>query len=272
MTGRASARGDHPGTSQGTHGVMCIGVPVAPLLGEPRAAASLTSQYLSGHRVEVLETRGDWLRIRGADAYEGWMHSGYLAAAPGPSDEAASISLGCVVRGDGGHRRALPLGALLDAGDVLVDGDVVEATQRESHFPGEGSAIAGSAIRFFEGTSYLWGGVTPWGADCSGLVQTIHALHGISLPRDAGDQGRCGIEVPATADALIPGDLVFFSDRDDGKITHVAIAMGHARVVHLALGRGGYAVETLRGETDAYAVALRTRIRFARRVLGSAVG
>jgi hypothetical protein len=273
MTDSTSLSEDRPATnSQGMHGGMRIAVPVAPLLGEPRAAASLTSQYLGGHRVEVLEKKGDWLRIRGGDAYEGWMHAGYLADASGPFDDAAQISLGCVVRGAGGHRRALPLGALLDAGDVLIDGDVVQAKQRESHFPGEGSAIAGSAIRFFEGTSYLWGGVTPWGADCSGLVQTIYALHGIPLPRDAGDQGRCGIDVPATADALLPGDLVFFSDRDDGKITHVAIAMGHARIVHLALGRGGYAIEALGGESDAYAVALRTRVRFARRVLGSAAG
>ena len=269
MTDRASIHRPHAaGTSDSMGEVMRIAAPVAPLLGEPRAAAPLTSQYLGGHRVEVLERRGDWLRIRGTDAYEGWMHSGYLASASDATTEADRISLGSTVRGVGGHRRALPLGALLETGDILLDGDVVPAAQRETQFPGEGSAIAGSAIRFFEGTSYLWGGVTPWGADCSGLVQTIYALHGVSLPRDAGDQGRCGVDVPATADALLPADLVFFSDRDDGRITHVAIAMGHARMVHLALGRGGYAVETLRGESDAYSMALRTRVRFARRVLG----
>jgi cell wall-associated NlpC family hydrolase len=152
-------------------------------------------------------------------------------------------------------------------GDNLLEGDVVPLAERSAHFPADGSAIAGSAIRFFEGTSYLWGGVTPWGADCSGLVQSVFDLHGVPMPRDAGDQGRCGIDVPTDAESLIAGDLIFFSDREDGRITHVAIAMGHARIVHLALGRGGYAIESLRGETDAYATALRTRIRFARRVL-----
>ena len=273
MTDRASV--PKPPAAPGSEHVgrvMRIAAPVAPLLAEARAAAPLTSQYLGGHRVDVLEERGDWRRIRGSDAYEGWMHSGYLADAADVSREGARISLGCIVRGVTGQRRALPLWALLDAGDVVLDGHVVPAAERKSQFPGEGAAIAGSAIRFFEGTSYLWGGVTPWGADCSGLVQTVYALHGISLPRDAGDQGRCGIDVPATADALMPGDLVFFSDRDDGKITHVAIAMGHARMVHLGLGRGGYAIETLRGESDAYAIALRTRVRFARRVLGLVAG
>jgi hypothetical protein len=240
---------------------------VAPLLAEPRAAATLTSQYLSGHRLEVLEERGDWARVRGTDAYEGWMHAGYFAPEQERSTSGDRISLGCVVRGENGRRRSLPLGALLEEGDVLLDGEMMPASERSAHFPAEGAAIAGSAIRFFEGTSYLWGGVTPWGADCSGLVQSIYGLHGVPMPRDAGDQGMCGIETPADPASLAAGDLLFFSDREDGHITHVAIAMGHARIVHLALGRGGYAVETLRGETDSYAAALRARIRFARRVL-----
>ena len=259
---------DHSSTRHATDRTHRIIAAVAPLLAEPRAAAPLTSQYLNGQRVDVLEERGDWLRIRGGDAYEGWMHAGYLGDAASRPVADERLSLGCIVRRPDGRRRALPLGALLDADEMLFDGEQVLVAELASHFPREGSAIAGSAIRFFEGTSYLWGGVTPWGADCSGLVQSIYALHGIALPRDAGDQGRCGVDVPATADALNAGDLVFFSDRNDGRITHVAIAMGHARLVHLALGRGGYAVETLRGETDAYGTAFRTRVRFARRVLG----
>jgi cell wall-associated NlpC family hydrolase len=260
---------DQPSTRHPADRAHRITAAVAPLLGEPRAAAPLTSQYLSGQRVDVLEERGDWLRIRGVDAYEGWMHVGYVGDPMSRSSADERLSLGCSVRRPDGRRRALPLGALLDADEVVLDGEQVLVAELASHFPTEGSAIAGSAIRFFEGTSYLWGGVTPWGADCSGLVQSVYALHGIALPRDAGDQARCGAAVPATADALVAGDLVFFSDREDGRITHVAIAMGHARMVHLGLGRGGYAVETLRGETDAYGMALRTRISFARRVIGA---
>ena len=45
--------------------------------------------------------------------------------------------------------------------------------------------------------------------------------------------------------AGLPGDLLFFSDRDDRRITHVGISLGDESMVHLALGRGGYAVERL---------------------------
>ena len=242
---------------------------VAPVLAEPRAAATQTSQYLSGARLAVQEVRDEWLRVRGADQYEGWMHRGYIVDTEAASGRDERISLGCVARAVGGRTRELPLGALLDGDEEVVGGETGRSVELSRHFPTEGAAIAGSALRFFEGTSYLWGGVTPWGADCSGFVQTVFALHGLPLPRDAADQARAGVEVPATGGGLVAGDLVFFSDREDGRITHVAIAIGDARVVHVALGRGGYAVESLWSEGDAYVTGLRSRIRGARRLIGA---
>jgi hypothetical protein len=59
---------------------------------------------------------------------------------------------------------------------------------------------------------------------------------------------------------------LFFSDEPDGKITHVAISLGGKKVVHLALGRGGYAVDDLDGR-DEYTSLLLQRYRFARRIL-----
>ena len=58
-----------------------------------------------------------------------------------------------------------------------------------------------------------------------------------------------------------------FTDREDGRVTHVGIALGGARMVHLALGRGGYAIERLSDRSDAYVEKLRQRFLFARRVI-----
>jgi cell wall-associated NlpC family hydrolase len=143
----------------------------------------------------------------------------------------------------------------------------VSVEEQADLFPSNEHAIVRSAQRYFEGTSYLWGGVTPWGADCSGLVQTSFWLHGIQLRRDAWQQAEQG--VPTDSDLLTSrtGDLLFFSDRVDGHITHVAIALGGCRLVHLALGRGGYAVENLADESDPYVAKLHERFVTARRVL-----
>ena len=63
---------------------------------------------------------------------------------------------------------------------------------RIAAFPRDAAAIATTAVELFAGTPYQWGGVSPWGADCSGLMQTAFWLHGVALPRDAWQQAAIG--------------------------------------------------------------------------------
>src|SRR5438045_3319152 len=78
--------------------VSTVRSPVAPMHGEPGIGSQMISQQLGGHRVEVLDEEGDWVRARGEDGYEGWMHVGFLKRAPHGSTVPASqqllISLG----------------------------------------------------------------------------------------------------------------------------------------------------------------------------------
>ncbi len=97
-------------------------------------------------------------------------------------------------------------------------------------------------------------------------MQTAFRLHGILLPRDAWQQATVGEDAGSDPLALHPGDLLFFSDRDDRRVTHVGIALGSAGMVHAALGRGGYAVEHLDDTDDLYVEKLRSRVTGARRV------
>jgi hypothetical protein len=241
---------------------------IAPMLAEPHVSSAQVSQQLAGYTVAIVEDQGDWLLVRGGDEYEGWMHRGYLAKNAPPDDRRGRVvSLGCVVVGANGASRSLPLRALLDAGDQVESGEYVDAGDLPGRFPSDAESICRTAVERFVGTSYQWGGVTPWGADCSGLVQTVFALHGVQLPRDAWQQSRVGRDAGRNILAARPADLLFFSDRADAHITHVAIAMGGARVVHLALGRGGYTVERLDDEHDDYVRTLKTRFLFARAVL-----
>jgi hypothetical protein len=202
------------------------------------------------------------------------MHQGFLARDSGsqspsaiePAYESLRVSLGCVAN-NGYGPRALPLRALLEPNEVVESGEVLDGALLRERFPRNTRAVTRTAQEFFHGTSYLWGGVTPWGADCSGLVQSSFALHGVTMPRDAWQQSRIGEDVGRDISRLRAADLLFFSDRDDRRVTHVGISLGGWRMVHLALGRGGYRIEQLDDETNQYVAKLRARFLFARRVL-----
>ena len=252
--------------------VVVVRRPVAPLHGEARVSSPQVSQALGGHALLVESREGEWLRVRGGDDYPGWMHGGYaldaaraLGAAGAAWYAEARVSLGCTVRGPHGRRR-LPLGAVLLPGEDVDDGEAPHAAECAARFPSDARAVVRTAAERFEGTSYQWGGVTPWGADCSGLVQGAFGLHGVPLPRDAWQQageGEPGTDDPVAAAA---GDLLFFSDRDDGRITHVGIATGDGGLAHLSLGRGGWAVDRLDERADPYVARLCATFRLARRL------
>ena len=80
------------------------------------------------------------------------------------------------------------------------------------------------ALRYL-GVKYVWGGATPDGFDCSGLVMYVYAQLGIQLPHFAAAQYALGQAVPR--DQLQPGDLVFFDGLD-----HVGIYIGGGQMVH----------------------------------------
>jgi hypothetical protein len=256
---------------RGEHECLVIRAPIATLFAEPRVASAPISQLLAGRVVEIFEERDDWYRVRGPDDYEGWIHRGYVARVSGDGAEPAQqhdrISLGCVTRTPNGRKRSMPLGAFLCADERLQSGEAIAARERSERFPTDTTAITRSAQLFYEGTSYIWGGVTPWGCDCSGLVQTVYWLHGVQLNRDAWQQSLQGTPGEAALLDARVGDLLFFSDRVDQHITHVAISLGDCSLVHLALGRGGYAVEQLRDTRDGYVQKLHERFVKARRII-----
>jgi cell wall-associated NlpC family hydrolase len=92
---------------------------------------------------------------------------------------------------------------------------------------GASSDLIGIARRFL-GTPYCYGANGTASFDCSGYVRYVYACRGIKLPRVASDQALAGRRVSS----LAPGDLVFFSDRRDGYITHVGIYIGNNSFIH----------------------------------------
>ena len=102
------------------------------------------------------------------------------------------------------------------------------------------------------GVPYKWGGSTPQGFDCSGLVQYAYANAGRRLPRTASAQ--MDASAPLTLERAEAGDLLFF--RDGSRTSHVAIYLGQGRFVHAPSTGGQVSVDTF---GNAY-----WRMRFAR--------
>ena len=75
------------------------------------------------------------------------------------------------------------------------------------------------------GVPYVWGGASPAGFDCSGLVSWVYGQLGITLPHNAA--ALYGVGRPVPVSAMRPGDLVFF-----GGLGHVGLYVGHGRMIH----------------------------------------
>lgn len=78
----------------------------------------------------------------------------------------------------------------------------------------------------FLGVPYVWGGTTPQGFDCSGLMQYVFAKHGVSLPRVSQAQQAAAKEISFSE--LRPGDLVFWGQ----PAHHVGLYIGDGYFIH----------------------------------------
>ncbi|MDQ6814562.1 MAG: C40 family peptidase, partial [Bacteroidota bacterium] len=125
----------------------------------------------------------------------------------------------------------IPFGSVLPESDFIgkykveYDGLILKASENSMN-----TGLLNKIAVTFINTSYLWGGRSVFGIDCSGFSQLVFKCLNIPLLRDASQQATQGDEVGFLQEAK-PGDLVFF-DNNAGKITHVGILLNADTIIH----------------------------------------
>ncbi len=238
----------------------------------PSYEAELGTQALMGTIVEIIDSTSYWRQVITPEPYTAWCNALTLIEMSSEQIEVYKSSPKLIITAWHSAVYSSPSSSSVKLTDLL-EGNILRLADaksskgytkvllpdgREGYVPKtdiqdfsraharDARDIIEESLRFL-GVPYLWGGASPNGVDCSGLVRHVFMMNGILLPRNASAQALEGIEVASAVEcygsprfseyfsSLQPADLLFFGSlRPDGtpKVTHVGIYIGDGRMIH----------------------------------------
>jgi hypothetical protein len=212
--------------------VCCVAI--SPLRAEASDRAEMVSQCLFGEPLECVALENQWVKVRTFfDNYEGWMDVKHMHSL---RDKAFNRWLdGLTTEHQLVRMLETPLGPMRIVRGSFVPSEIQpnfkigdhEYTWLDEEVSGLDNAI--TYAKSYLNTPYLWGGKSPFGIDCSGLMQVVHRLVEVNLPRDAYQQQEVGLDVKWGEQQA--GDLVFFQN-DSGKVHHVGLLIEKNKLIH----------------------------------------
>lgn len=256
-------------------------ISVAHVRANPSHSAEMVSQVLMGMPLKVEPSqKGGWYKVETPEGYQGyvinnslqlldsaemsaWRSADRLVVSTHNEIKAYSDTLRCcvvsdLVPGDIVEKVAdfnrWTLVSFPDGRQGWILTDVVTPIKDWASQPADADVVIEMAKSQI-GAPYVWGGMSVKGMDCSGLSKMAYYQNGRILQRDASQQALCGGRVENVSD-LIPGDLLFFGNKQTGRIDHVGIYVGGDRFIESS------------GRVRLSEVSRQTRLLHACRVFG----
>lgn len=246
--------------------------PICPLYTKPDHHSALADEALYGMILTLLEESEDgWYRVRTPYRYEGYVHRSnlligekaaqtwcelpkkvileknicdILSEPKFQSYSLITLPRGAVVSPVGAEESGWQKVMLCDGSQGYTRSSFLGEYYDSPPFTDENALrqlIIDNALRY-KGTQYRWGGKSPMGIDCSGLVSMAYLLSGIIIYRDARMADGFPIHPIALEDAK-PGDLLYFPG-------HIALYLGEGHYLHSTgkAGSDGFAFNSLNSD------------------------
>lgn len=238
-----------------------VRIPVACIRDGKSHASEMTSQVIMGTPLVILEDDEEWIRIQAPDGYKGYINISGLSrktdaemdtwrsstrltvisrpeikvysspTSKSPRDVITELVMSSIVEGSlsGGEMSEI---VLPDGRRGYVESKALLPTEEWAGRTLDMDSVLETA-HWLKGTPYLWGACSTKSVDCSGLVRVTYFDRGILTLRDARQQIEIGHRIsPDDLAGLHKGDLLFFSNTPDGRISHVAIYDCDGKYIH----------------------------------------
>ncbi len=202
---------------------VCVITPIANMMLSPNHDSELHAQWYFNDLFKLSgQSKGNWVLVHSVGTNDqGWILRSQLE-----SLNTSSPSLDVV-------QQNINSGLLPD-GVVFIMSGKKHILLEQKLYPidkGRWTTIdVRDILKTILDVPYMWGGMTKYGIDCSGLSRFLYRFAGIYLPHNAAEQSTMGQLVDFLQEVQV-GDLAFFEDEFHA-ITHVGVMLSPNSIIH----------------------------------------